>query len=43
MRHTKKRWLPNIQSIRIVDHGQVRKANVCTRCIRGNKVAKATA
>ena len=38
---TKRRWLPNIQSVRAVVDGTVRRIRVCTRCIRSGKVAKA--
>ncbi|MFC1836365.1 50S ribosomal protein L28 [Thermodesulfobacteriota bacterium] len=38
---TKKVSYPNLQKIRIVEKpGHVRKARVCTRCIRSNKVTK---
>ncbi len=41
-RHTRRKWNANIQTIRIVeDNGRVRKAKVCTRCIRSNKVNRA--
>ncbi|HET58535.1 MAG TPA: 50S ribosomal protein L28 [Deltaproteobacteria bacterium] len=41
---TKKTWYPNIQKIRIVDEktGAVKRARVCTRCIRSGYVKKAT-
>lgn len=38
---TKRRWLPNLQSVRAVVDGTVRRIRVCTRCIRSGKVAKA--
>lgn len=39
---TKKISLPNLQSIRIVGpSGSVKRARVCTRCIRSNSVRKA--
>lgn len=38
---TKRIILPNIQRIRIVADGVKKRANVCTRCIRSNKVTKA--
>ncbi len=40
-RHTRRKWNANIQSIRIDDNGTVRKANVCTRCLRSGKVTRA--
>lgn len=38
---SKKRWLPNIQKIKINDHGTVRHARVCTKCIKDGKITKA--
>lgn len=38
---TKRRWLPNLQSVRALVDGTVRRIRVCTRCIRSGKVAKA--
>lgn len=32
--HTKRRFLPNLQSARIVVDGRTVKAKLCTRCIR---------
>ncbi|MBQ4340494.1 MAG: 50S ribosomal protein L28, partial [Firmicutes bacterium] len=34
-------WNANIQTVRIVDNGTVRRANVCTRCMRSGKVQRA--
>lgn len=33
--------LPNLQRIKINLHGRIRRAFVCTRCIRSGKVVKA--
>jgi len=38
---TKKRWMPNIKKMRILDNGTVRHAYVCTRCLRSGRVVKA--
>jgi large subunit ribosomal protein L28 len=38
---TKRVILPNIQRIRIVTDSGIKRVNVCTRCIRSNKVVKA--
>ena len=39
---TKRRWLPNLQTIRIVDeNGRVRKIKVCARYIKAGKFTKA--
>ena len=40
-RHTRRKWNANIQTVRINDNGTVRRANVCTRCIRSNKINRA--
>ena len=39
--HTRRKWNPNIQTVRVNDNGSVRKMNVCTRCIKSNKVTRA--
>jgi large subunit ribosomal protein L28 len=36
-----RRWMPNLQRVRAVVEGTVRRINVCTRCIRSGKVTKA--
>ena len=38
----KKVWHPNLQKIRVVHEGTVKRMNVCTRCIRSGKITKAT-
>jgi len=37
---TKKRSLPNLQSIRVKANSGSKKVKACTRCIRSNKVEK---
>jgi large subunit ribosomal protein L28 len=37
---TKRRFNPNLQEVRAVVNGVVRKIRACTRCIRGGKVVK---
>jgi large subunit ribosomal protein L28 len=40
---TKRRWLPNLQRVRIVDEkGENRHVRVCTRCISAGKIRKAS-
>jgi large subunit ribosomal protein L28 len=39
---TKRRWNPNLQKVRILINGTVRRMKVCTRCLRSGKVQKAT-
>lgn len=38
---TKRRWNPNIQRVRAMVNGSVRRINVCTSCIKGGKIEKA--
>ena len=35
-----RRWLPNLQRVRAMVDGSVKRISVCTRCIRSGKVAK---
>jgi large subunit ribosomal protein L28 len=39
-RKTKRVWRPNIQKIRVIQGGHVRRMKVCTRCIRSGLVQK---
>ncbi len=39
---TPRRWYPNLQRARVVVNGAVRRIRVCTRCLKSNKVAKAS-
>ena len=36
-----RRFEPNLQRVRAVVNGGIRRVRVCTRCIRSNKVTKA--
>ncbi len=38
---TKRRWLPNLQRVRAIVDGQVRRIRVCTQCIKSGRVVKA--
>jgi len=38
---TKRRWLPNLQSARVQDGGVTKKIQVCTKCLKAGKVARA--
>ena len=39
---TRRRWLPNLQTAKIVDaEGKRRRVRVCTRCLAAGKVTKA--
>lgn len=39
-KHTKRRWLPNLISMRALAHGRVQRMRVCTRCVKAGKVTK---
>jgi large subunit ribosomal protein L28 len=39
---TPRRWYPNLQRVRVVANGVVRRLRVCTQCIKSNRVAKAS-
>jgi len=38
---TKRRFKPNLQRVRALVKGSVRRIRVCTRCLRSGKVTKA--
>ena len=38
---TKRTWKSNIQRVRAVVNGEVKRVNVCTRCLRSGKVERA--
>ena len=38
---TKRRWLPNLQAVRIIENGEVKRVRVCGRCIKSGKIQKA--
>ena len=41
---TRRRWLPNLQTVKIIDReGVRRRVRVCTRCISAGKIEKAPA
>ena len=37
---TKRRWNPNLQAVRALHKGQVKKIRACSRCIRSGAVVK---
>ncbi len=37
---TRRRWKPNIQRVRAVINGTVRKIRICTKCLKSGKVQK---
>ncbi len=38
---TNRQWKPNTQSVKVVINGAPKRINVCTRCLRSNKVQRA--
>jgi len=40
-RKTSRVWRPNVKRVKVIVNGANRKINVCTRCLRSNKVKKA--
>jgi large subunit ribosomal protein L28 len=39
-RRTRRRWNPNIQTVRAVVDGTPKRLNVCTSCIKAGKVTR---
>lgn len=37
---TKRRWNPNLQRVRAIVKGTVRKVRVCAKCLKSGKVQK---
>ena len=37
---TKREWLPNLQSIRVVKDGGTKRMRVCTKCIKKGRIQK---
>jgi large subunit ribosomal protein L28 len=37
---TKRRWYPNLQTVKVSIGGQTKKLKVCTRCLRSGFVSK---
>ncbi|MGI6778721.1 MAG: 50S ribosomal protein L28 [Acetivibrionales bacterium] len=41
VRRTSRSWKPNVKKVRVLDNGTVKTTNVCTRCLRSNKITRA--
>ena len=39
-RRTRRRWNPNIQTVRAIVSGTPKRLNVCTSCIKAGKVSR---
>jgi large subunit ribosomal protein L28 len=40
VRRTKRRWAPNLHSMKIARNGGVKRVKVCSSCLKANKVTK---
>lgn len=40
-RHSRRKWLPNLRTVRALVNGAPKKISVCTRCLRSGKVTRA--
>ena len=38
---TRRKWKPNIQTVKALVKGEIKRVNTCTRCLRSGKVARA--
>jgi len=38
---TRRRFLPNLQKVKIIENGTVKRVRVCTKCLKAGKVMKA--
>jgi large subunit ribosomal protein L28 len=41
VRRTNRMWKPNVKKIRVLENGTPKSINVCSRCLRSNKVTRA--
>lgn len=41
VRRTRRKWNPNIQTVRVSENGAVIRKKVCTKCIRSGLVTRA--
>ena len=39
---TKRRWYPNLQTVRVLVEGAPKRVRVCTQCLKSNRITKAT-
>jgi len=40
---SKRKWLPNLQRVRILVKGKAKRVYVCTKCLKAGRVTKAPA
>lgn len=41
VRRTSRSWKPNVKKVKVVSNGTPASMNVCSRCLRSNKVTRA--
>src|SRR5919112_1451273 len=39
---TKRRWYPNLQTVRVMVDGAPKRIRVCTQCLKSNRIKKAS-
>lgn len=39
-RTTRRRWMPNLQKVKVAVNGSAKRVRVCTGCIRAGKIQK---
>ena len=39
-KHSKRRWLPNLKSMKVNRNGSIVRLKVCTACVSANRVTK---
>ncbi len=40
--HTKRRWLPNLQTVKAIVDGSPKRIRVCTNCLKSGRVVRAS-
>jgi large subunit ribosomal protein L28 len=40
-RKSNRAWKPNVKKVKVLEDGTPKSLNVCTRCLRSNKVTRA--
>lgn len=38
---TRRTWKPNIQRVKAIVNGEIKRVNTCTRCLRSGKIQRA--
>ena len=40
-KRTSRTWKPNLRSVKVMENGEPKKINVCSKCLRAGKVNRA--